>query len=144
MKKYLVINGVNLNMLGIREPGIYGNSTLEDLENNLTKKAQELGVEVDFFQSNFEGEIVEKIHAAMGNYDGIIINPGAFTHYSYAIHDALQSITTMPKVEIHISDITKREGFRAVSVTKPACDDQIYGKGFAGYLLAIDRVLALA
>ena len=92
MKKYLVINGVNLNMLGIREPGIYGNSTLDDLENNIRKKADELGVEVDFFQSNFEGEIVEKIHSAMGNYNGIIINPGAFTHYSYAIRDAFGSL----------------------------------------------------
>ena len=80
MKKYLVINGVNLNMLGIREPGIYGDGTLKDLENTLRQKAKELDVQVDFFQSNFEGEIVEKIHAAMGVYDGIIINPGAFTH----------------------------------------------------------------
>ena len=108
MKKYLVINGVNLNMLGIREPGIYGNSTLADLEKNLCDKAKELGVEVDFFQSNFEGEIVEKIHGAMGIYDGIIINPGAFTHYSYAIRDAFGSVK-MDAIEVHISNIHKRE-----------------------------------
>ena len=139
------MNGPNINFLGIREKGIYGEQNYEALVSMIEKKAEELGVDVEVFQSNHEGAIIDRIQAAYSDgTQGIVINPGAFTHYSYAIHDALQSITTMPKVEIHISDITKREGFRAVSVTKPACDDQIYGKGFAGYLLAIDRVLALA
>lgn len=143
--KLLVINGPNLNFLGIREPEVYGTETYADLVAMIREKAEEVNCEIEVFQSNHEGAIIDRIQAAYSDgTQGIVINPGAFTHYSYAIHDALQSITTMPKVEIHISDITKREGFRAVSVTNPACDDQIYGKGFAGYLLAIDRVLALA
>ncbi len=142
--KILVINGPNLNFLGIREPEIYGKETYEDLQKMIKAKTDEMGIEVLFFQSNHEGAIIDRIQEAyFEKLDGIVINPGAFTHYSYAIHDALQSVTTMPKVEIHISDITKREGFRAVSVTKPACDGQIYGKGFAGYLEAIDLVCEL-
>ena len=137
MKKYLVINGVNLNMLGIREPGIYGNGTLVDLEKNISKKAKALGVEVDFFQSNFEGEIVEKIHSALGVYDGIIMNPGAHTHYSYAIRDALGSVK-IDTVEVHISNIHKREEFRHTSVTVPECVGQICGLGFKGYELALE------
>ena len=143
LKKYLVINGVNLNMLGIREPGIYGNSTLDDLENNIRKKADELGVEVDFFQSNFEGEIVEKIHSAMGNYNGIIINPGAFTHYSYAIRDAFGSVK-MDVIEVHISNIHKREEFRHTSVIVPECIGQICGLGFKGYELALEALVCRA
>ena len=143
MKKYLVINGVNLNMLGIREPGIYGNSTLDDLEKNIRKKADELGVEVDFFQSNFEGEIVEKIHSAMGNYNGIIINPGAFTHYSYAIRDAFGSVK-MDVIEVHISNIHKREEFRHTSVTVPVCNGQVVGLGLKGYLYAMEAVVDMA
>lgn len=137
MKKYLVINGVNLNMLGIREPGIYGNSTIADLEKNISKKANELGVSVDFFQSNFEGEIIEKIQSALGVYDGIIINPGAFTHYSYAIRDALGSVK-IDTIEVHISNIHKREEFRHTSVTVPECIGQICGLGFKGYELALE------
>lgn len=140
MKKYLVINGVNLNMLGIREPGVYGNGTLKDLENNITKKAQELGVEVDFFRSNFEGEIVEKIHSALGVYDGIIMNPGAHTHYSYAIRDALGSVK-IDTIEVHISNIHKREEFRHTSVTVPECIGQICGLGFKGYELALEYLI---
>lgn len=137
MKKYLVINGANLNMLGIREPGIYGNSTLKDLEEMLANKADELGVEVEFFQSNFEGEIIEKIHGAMGKYSGIIINPGAFTHYSYAIRDAFGSVK-MDVIEVHISNIHKREEFRHTSVIVPECIGQICGLGFKGYELALE------
>ncbi|MBQ2670075.1 MAG: type II 3-dehydroquinate dehydratase [Clostridia bacterium] len=137
MKRYLVVNGVNLNMLGIREPGIYGNSTIADLEKNISKKANELGVSVDFFQSNFEGEIVEKIQSALGVYDGIIINPGAFTHYSYAIRDALGSVK-IDTIEVHISNIHKREEFRHTSVTVPECIGQICGLGFKGYELALE------
>ena len=141
----LVINGPNLNFLGIREPEIYGKETYDDLKDMIAKRADKIGVSVEFFQSNHEGAIIDRIQEAYyDNTEAIVINPGAYTHYSYAIHDALQSITTMPKMEIHISDITKREGFRAVSVTKPACDAQIYGKGFSGYLEAMDKAIALA
>ena len=139
MKKYLVINGVNLNMLGIREPGIYGNGTLADLEASVTNKAGKLGVSVDFYQSNIEGEIVNKIHAAYGVYDGIIINPGAFTHYSYAIRDAFASVK-MPAIEVHISNIHKREEFRHTSVIVPECIGQICGLGFKGYELALEAL----
>ncbi|MBE7044197.1 MAG: type II 3-dehydroquinate dehydratase [Ruminococcaceae bacterium] len=140
MKKFLVINGVNLNMLGIREPGIYGNETLETLCTAIEKKAEELGVSVECFQSNFEGEIVEKIHAAYGVMDGIIINPGAFTHYSYAIRDALGSVK-IPTIEVHISNIHKREEFRHHSVTAPECIGQICGLGTKGYLLALEALV---
>lgn len=138
--KFLVINGVNLNMLGIREPGIYGKSTLKDLENYITEKANELNVEVDFFQSNYEGAICEKIQEALGVYDGIIMNPGAFTHYSYAIRDALGSVK-LPAIEVHISNIHKREEFRHHSVTVPECIGQICGLGFKGYVLALEALI---
>ena len=134
MKKFLVINGVNLNMLGVREPDVYGKSTLEDLCNKISKKADELGCEVEFFQSNFEGEICEKIQQALGIYDGIIINPGALTHYSYAIRDAFGSVK-LPAIEVHISNIHKREEFRHTSVIVPECIGQICGLGFKGYEL---------
>lgn len=140
MKKYLVINGVNLNMLGTREPDIYGGDTLADLEKAVTARADKLGVAVDFFQSNTEGEIVEKIHSAMGVYDGIIINPGAFTHYSYAIRDAFGSVK-LPVIEVHISNIHKREEFRHTSVIVPECVGQICGLGFKGYELALEALV---
>lgn len=140
MSKYLVINGVNLNMLGIREPGIYGSGTLEDLEKIVRKKASELGAEVDFFQSNIEGEIVNTIHSAMNKYEGIIINPGAFTHYSYAIRDAFSSVK-MRVIEVHISNIHKREEFRHTSVIVPECIGQICGLGFKGYELALEAMV---
>ena len=140
MKKFLVINGVNLNMLGVREPGIYGNSTLGDLENYISETAKEKGVEVDFFQSNYEGAICEKIQDAYQKYDGIIINPGAFTHYSYAIRDALSSVK-IPTIEVHISNIHKREEFRHTSVIVPECIGQICGLGFKGYVLALEALL---
>lgn len=143
MKKYLVINGVNLNMLGVREPEIYGGQTLADLESRLTEKAKELDVSIDFFQSNFEGEIVERIHSAYGCYNGIIINPGAFTHYSYAIRDAFGSVK-MPVIEVHISNIHKREEFRHNSVIVPECIGQICGLGFKGYELALEALVCKA
>lgn len=139
MKKFLVINGVNLNMLGVREPDVYGKSTLEDLCNKISKKADELGCEVEFFQSNFEGEICEKIQQALGIYDGIIINPGALTHYSYAIRDAFGSVK-LPAIEVHISNIHKREEFRHTSVIVPECIGQICGLGFKGYELALEAL----
>lgn len=141
LKKILVINGVNLNMLGVREPDIYGKGTLKALEEQLRLHAARSGAEIDFFQSNFEGEIVEAIHGAMGVYDGIIMNPGTFTHYSYAIHDALKSVD-VPCAEVHISNIYTRDEFRHKSVTAPACVGQISGFGFYGYEMALDALLA--
>ena len=141
--KILVINGPNLNFLGIREKAIYGNQDYQYLLDLIGKKAEDTDSDIEVFQSNHEGAIIDRIQDAyFDGTQGIVINPGAFTHYSYAIHDALASVTTMPKVEIHISDITKREDFRKVSVTKAACDYQIYGHGLEGYLEAIDYVIA--
>lgn len=139
MKRFLIINGVNLNMLGTREPGIYGAETLEALQRRIGKRAEELGVEVEFFQSNYEGAVCERIHEALGVFDGIIINPGAFTHYSYAIRDALGSVK-LPAVEVHISNIHKREEFRHRSVIAPECVGQICGLGFKGYELALEAL----
>lgn len=139
MSKFLVINGVNLNMLGVREPDIYGLNTLEGLMAQVKGRAEELGVEVDFYQSNYEGDICTKIQQALGVYDGIIINPGAFTHYSYAIRDALGSVK-LPAIEVHISNIHKREEFRHTSVTVPECIGQICGLGFKGYELALEAL----
>lgn len=140
MKKILVINGPNLNMLGKREPGIYGCETLEDVYKKIEAFAEKLKCEVEFFQSNIEGEIINAIHKTYDEYDGIIINPGAFTHYSYAIHDALTSVKT-PAIEVHISNIHKREEFRHKSVTAPACIGQICGLGTDGYLYALEALL---
>ena len=140
--KILVINGPNLNFLGIREKAIYGNQDYQYLLDLIGKKAEDTDSDIEVFQSNHEGAIIDRIQDAyFDGTQGIVINPGAFAHYSYAIHDALASVTTMPKVEIHISDITSREEFRKISVTAPACDKQIYGQGLDGYLQAIDYVL---
>lgn len=140
--KILVINGPNLNFLGIREKNIYGTQNYDFLLEMIAKKGEETGSRIEVFQSNHEGAIIDRIQDAyFDGTQGIVINPGAYTHYSYAIHDALASVTTMKKVEIHISDITKREEFRKVSVTAPACDKQIYGQGLDGYLQAIDYMI---
>lgn len=138
--KILLINGPNLNMLGVREPEIYGNGTLSELETMVEEYGERKNAEITSLQSNSEGEIIDYIHYALGNYDGIIINPGAYTHYSYAIADAISSVS-LPTVEVHISDINKREDFRKISVTKPGCIAQISGKGFDGYLEAVDVLL---
>ena len=141
--KLLVINGPNINFLGIREKNIYGSQNYDALLGMIAEKGEQTGNTIEVFQSNHEGAIIDRIQDAyFDGTEGIVINPGAYTHYSYAIHDALASVT-MPKVEIHISDITAREAFRKISVTRPACDDQIYGKGLEGYLIAIDRVAEL-
>lgn len=138
--KLLVINGPNLNFLGIREKNIYGTQDYDYLLKLIGEKAEACDCEIEVFQSNHEGAIIDRIQDAyFDGTEGIVINPGAYTHYSYAIHDALASIT-MPKVEVHISDIMNREEFRKVSVTAPACNEQIYGKGLEGYLLAIDFI----
>ena len=139
--KILVINGPNLNFLGIREKNIYGNQDYDYLIKMIEEHAAEKGIEVTCFQSNHEGAIIDKLQETyFDGTDGIVINPGAYTHYSYAIHDALKSLEKPVKVEVHISDITTREDFRKVSVTAPACDKQIYGKGLAGYIEAIDYI----
>ena len=137
---FLIINGPNLNLLGQREPGIYGDESLRALYERLTKFVRDHGATAEFFQSNHEGEIIDAIHEAQGVYDAIVINPGAFTHYSYAILDALKAVD-VPAYEVHISHIDQREPFRAVSVTAPACVGQIYGLGFEGYLRAMDHFL---
>lgn len=139
--KLLVINGPNINFLGIREKSVYGTQDYQYLLDLIAKKGKETGNDITVFQSNHEGAIIDRIQEAyFDGTEGIVINPGAYTHYSYAIRDALASIT-VPKVEIHISDITKREEFRKISVTAPACDKQIYGQGLDGYLQAIDFIL---
>lgn len=139
--KLLVINGPNINFLGIREKSIYGVQDYQYLLDLIGEKAKKTGNDITVFQSNHEGAIIDRIQEAyFDGTEGIVINPGAYTHYSYAIRDALASIT-VPKVEVHISDITKREAFRAVSVTAPVCDRQIYGQGLDGYLQAIDFIL---
>ena len=142
--KILVIHGPNLNLLGEREPGVYGSETFEKLNSDIMAHAEELGVECEIYQSNHEGAIIDRIQQAyFDKVDGIVINTGAYTHYSYAIHDALASVPGIIKVEIHISDINAREEFRHISVTGPACQDQIVGKGLKGYLMAIDRIAEL-
>ena len=133
----LVINGPNINMLGIREPDIYGKSTYADLCNMITAKAEEMSVSVELFQSNHEGAIVDKIQEALSKADGIVINPAAYTHTSVAILDALKA-GGIPAVEVHISDVTKREAYRQISYVREACVATICGKGFDGYLEAVD------
>ena len=139
--KLLVINGPNLNFLGIREKSVYGDQDYDALLQLIAQKGEEEHCTAEVFQSNHEGAIIDRLQDSyFDGTQGLIINPGAFTHYSYAIHDALMSLT-FPKVEVHISDITQREAFRKISVTAPACDRQIYGKGLQGYLLAIDMIV---
>ena len=138
--KFLIINGPNLNLLGRREPGIYGEESYEALCALIRDYAAAHGSTADFFQSNHEGAIVDAIQQADGEYDAIVINPAAYTHYSYAILDALKAVS-VPAYEVHISHIDQREPFRAVSVTAPACVGQIYGQGFQGYLRAMDHFL---
>ena len=135
--KILVINGPNLNMLRIREPGIYGNSSYEDLCRMIREKAEELQVDVSIFQSNSEGDIVTRIQQALGQEDAIIINPAAYTHTSIAILDALKAVA-LPAAEVHISDVTKRESFRRISYAGMACGRHYIGMGFDGYLKAME------
>ncbi len=135
--KILVINGPNLNMLGVREPKVYGTDTYDDLVEYIRKYCSAKDIEVEFFQSNHEGDLVDKIQAAYDKTDGIIINPGAYTHTSVAILDALKAVS-IPAVEVHISDIDEREEFRRVSYISAACFATIKGHGFKGYTEAID------
>ena len=140
LKKILVMNGPNLDMLGTREPAVYGYDTLETLEETVIAYAAERGVKATCFQSNSEGKLINKLHKAPAKYDAVIYNPGAHTHYSYAIRDAIASIDT-PVVEVHLSDVDSREDFRRVSVTAPVCVAQIKGMGIQGYCDAIDYLL---
>ena len=139
--KILIINGPNLNLLGKREPGIYGENSYAALCEGLRRFADENGAEVAFFQSNHEGAIVDAIQQADGVYDGIVMNPGAYTHYSVAILDALKAVS-VPCVEVHISNIHQREEFRHKSVTAPACVGQICGLGLFGYQAALSYFLS--
>ena len=134
--KILVINGPNINMVGIREPGVYGKQTFTDLLNLIDKTAAELGITVEQYQSNHEGDLVDKIQAAYGNTDGIVINPAAYTHTSVAILDALKAVS-IPAVEVHISDLSVREDFRQISYAGMACELTIKGQGLDGYRQAI-------
>ena len=135
--KLLVINGPNINMLGIREPGIYGSESYSDLCDLIKKHADKIGVEVEIYQSNHEGDLVDKIQEAYGNADGIVINPGAYTHTSVALLDAVKAVN-IPTVEVHISEVSKREAFRQISYIRAACVKTITGQGLAGYTQAMD------
>ena len=136
----LVINGPNLNLLGVREPDVYGSETLIDIENWLNEQPEADSHSITWFQSNHEGELIDHLHEAMGKFESIIINPGAFTHYSYALRDAIATVN-IPTVEVHLSDINNREDFRKVSVIKDVCLDQISGLGKIGYLKGIQRLV---
>lgn len=138
--KILVVNGPNLNMLGFRDKNVYGKTDYAGLLNMIEEKALEMGIEVECYQSNHEGAIIDRLQAAITDGTaGVVINPGAYTHYSYAIHDALEMLHC-PKVEIHISDVDNREDFRKISVTAPACDVKLAGEGVQGYLHAMEIV----
>ena len=138
--KILIINGPNMNLLGIREPETYGKRTYNDLVALIRAHAEEKGIEVDFFQSNHEGALVDAIQAAMSDTDGIVMNPAAYTHTSVALLDALRA-TRIPTVEVHISDTDTREEFRRVSYVRQACIQTIQGRGFQGYLDAMDVLI---
>ena len=139
--RVLVVNGPNLNLLGTRRPDVYGQTTLGELEELCRQWGAELGCTVTVFQSNHEGAIIDRLHEAIGRFDGIIINPGALTHYSYAIHDAIEAVA-IDTVEVHISDISAREEWRANSVVAPACRATISGEGVAGYRRAIEVLVS--
>lgn len=140
--KLLFLNGPNLNMLGIREPDIYGRQTYADLETYIRSFCGELGVEYEILQSNHEGALVDAIQGAYQKFDGIVINPAAYTHTSVALLDAVKAVG-IPTVEVHISDVSRREDFRQVSYVRPACCKTIAGQGFAGYKLAAEHLAAL-
>ena len=142
MKKILLINGPNLNMLGIREPGVYGDDSLKKIEREVVEYALDNDAVVDCFQSNHEGELIDRIHGAHGKYDGIVYNPGAHTHYSWALRDAVAAID-VPVVEVHISDVDNREDFRKISVFDGVVAMKIKGHGRKGYLEAVDAILAM-
>ena len=138
--KILVLNGPNINMLGIREPQIYGAQNFATLQNRVREHAEKRNVAVELYQSNHEGDLVDKIQAAYGDADGIVINPGAYTHTSIALLDAVKAVS-IPTVEVHISDVSKREEFRQISYIRLACVKTIAGRGIDGYLEAMDYLI---
>jgi len=142
MKKVLIINGPNLNLLGMREKAVYGTETLEDIAKKTSVEASKLKVDVEFIQTNHEGEIIDRIHEAKENIDVIIINPGAYTHYSIAIRDAIKAVE-IPTIEIHLSNIHAREEFRSDSVIAPVCVGQICGFGSKSYILGLNAAAML-
>ncbi len=142
-KPILILNGPNLNRLGLREPEIYGSETLEDLTSRLTAHAKSLNASVEFFQSNHEGELIDRIHAAADSASGIVFNPGGYTHTSVALRDAIASIS-IPVVEVHISNIFSREPFRHQSLLSGACRGVVSGLGTSGYVAAIDYLVSLS
>lgn len=141
-KKVLVINGPNLNMTGIREPQVYGSETLDMINYEIKEYAENLGIECDFFQSNGEGEIIDAIHSVLSDYDGCIINAGAYTHYSFAIADAVRCVKK-PFIEVHISNPAAREEFRHISVLAPVCTGTVAGFGKKSYILAVEALKEL-
>ncbi len=143
IQKLLVLNGPNLNLLGVREPGVYGSDSYEAVCKRIAGRAEKLQMEVDFAQSNSEGGLIDRLHACMGVYDGVILNAGAYTHYSYAIRDAIAAIR-LPVIEVHLSNIHAREEFRHTSVIAPVCRGQIAGFGPASYLLALQAFAEMA
>lgn len=142
MKRILIINGPNLNLLGVREKSVYGNETLESIGVSLIEEAKSLNIQIELLQSNHEGDIIDKIHDSRGKIDALIINPGAFTHYSIAIRDAIKAVE-IPAIEVHISNIYAREEFRSKSVIAPVCTGQISGLGANSYSLALKAAAAL-
>ncbi len=142
MKKVLVILGPNLNMVGVREKGVYGTETAESINQQILEKAKSLDFECDIFQSNHEGDLIDKIHSTLGVYNGVVINAGALTHYSYALRDAIASVN-IPFVEVHMSNIHKREEFRHHSVIAPVCVGQIAGFGKLVYFLGLEALKEL-
>ena len=138
MKTLLVLNGPNINLTGTREPAHYGALTLPEINEKLAERAKQLGFAVDFAQTNHEGEMIDILHAAPAKYEGIILNAGAYTHYSYAIRDAIAAIAPLPVVEVHMSNIHAREEFRHTSVISPVCRGQIAGFGWKSYLLGLE------
>ncbi len=142
--KILVLNGPNLNMTGIRKKNVYGAQTLDDINKELKEYAQSKGAEIDFYQSNHEGDIIDIIHKSRNDYDGVVINAGAYTHYSYAIRDAIEAVADYtPFVEVHMSDIHNREDFRKISVITEVCVKQISGFGKDSYKKGIDLLLEI-
>ncbi|MBN1481645.1 type II 3-dehydroquinate dehydratase [candidate division KSB1 bacterium] len=141
MFRILIVHGPNLNLLGEREPEVYGSTTLDDLNYEIARRAEKLNILVEFFQSNHEGALVDYLHANRKTADGLIINPGALTHYSYTLRDAIAAVQ-LPTMEVHLSDIHQREPFRRFSVTKEVCLGQFFGKGVMSYLEALDFLVA--